>query len=194
MSKIPKHVEQKLQSFFELLVPSAIRLSFLLYGRQASFSKKIQEVKVKKEIKFNKKTYHKAKVKKEIKCNKKAYHKAKVEKETKANKVVFHLLKVKVKEKIINLKVDPTFDEAIFSYVNKFYFKKTREYIYYLWVVKFVKSPLVQRIKGNHKQWVVTKLRNQIFILTTSIETTNENLVWSNFEDWFNFISYVGKI
>jgi hypothetical protein len=56
-----------------------------------------------------------------------------------------------------------------------------------------VKSLLIKRRKGNHKQWVVTKLRSQIFIPTTCIETTDENLVWSNFEDWFNFISDAGK-
>jgi hypothetical protein len=45
MSKIQEHVEQKLQSFFELLVPSAIGLRFLLYGRQISSSKTtIQEI------------------------------------------------------------------------------------------------------------------------------------------------------
>jgi hypothetical protein len=58
MSKILEHVEQKLQSFFELLVPNAIRLKSLLYGGQASSSKTtIQEVKVEKEIECNKKTY-----------------------------------------------------------------------------------------------------------------------------------------
>jgi hypothetical protein len=51
MSQIPEHFEQKLQSFFELLVPGAIRLKFLLYGRQASLSNTtIQEIKVEKEI------------------------------------------------------------------------------------------------------------------------------------------------
>ncbi len=54
MSEIPKHVEQKLQSFFEFLVPSVIGLRSLLYEGQASFSKNtIQEVKV-KETKANK--------------------------------------------------------------------------------------------------------------------------------------------
>jgi hypothetical protein len=91
MFKILKHVEQELQSFFELLVPSAIRLRSLLYGGQASSSKTtIQEVKV--------------------------------EKETNANKVVLHL--VKVKEEIANLKIDPTFDKAIFSYIDKVYIEK----------------------------------------------------------------------
>jgi hypothetical protein len=80
----------------------------------------------------------------------------KVEKEIKANKVVFHL--VKVKEDIADLEVDPTFDEAIFSYIDKVYIKKFNKYIYYHWVVKHVKIPLVQRRKGNHKQWVVAKL------------------------------------
>ncbi len=67
MSKTTKHVEQELQSFFELLVPSAIRLRSLLYGRQVSYNKTtIQEVKVKKEIKANKIVLHLLKVKKEI--------------------------------------------------------------------------------------------------------------------------------
>jgi hypothetical protein len=57
MSKTPEHVEQKLQSFFELFVPSAIRLRFLLYGGQASLNKTIQEIKVEKEIECNQKTY-----------------------------------------------------------------------------------------------------------------------------------------
>jgi hypothetical protein len=39
MYKIPKHVEQELQSFFELLVPSVVGLRSLLYGKQANFSK-----------------------------------------------------------------------------------------------------------------------------------------------------------
>jgi hypothetical protein len=85
MSKIPKHVEQKLQSFFKLLVPSAIRLRSLLYERQASFIKKtIQEIKVK---------------------------------ENKVNKVVLHL--VKLKEEIVDLEVNFTFNEAIFSYIYR---------------------------------------------------------------------------
>jgi hypothetical protein len=118
MSKILQHVEQELQSFFELLVPSAIGLRSLLYGGQTSSSKTtIQEVKV--------------------------------DKETKANKVVFHL--VKVKEEIANLEVDPTSNEAIFSYIDKVYIEKFSKYIYYHWVVKFMNSPLVQRRKGNHK-------------------------------------------
>jgi hypothetical protein len=62
---------------------------------------------------------------------------------------VLHALKVK--EEIAYLKVHPTFDEAIFSYIDKIYIKKNSKYIYYLWVVKYVKSPLVQRRKGNHK-------------------------------------------
>jgi hypothetical protein len=96
MSKIPKYVEQELQSFFELLVPSAIGLRSLLYGGQASSSKTtIQEVKI--------------------------------EKETKTNKVVFHL--VKVKEDIADLKIDPTFDEAVFSYIDKVYIEKFNKYI-----------------------------------------------------------------
>ncbi len=71
-----------MQSFFELLVSSAIRLKSLLYGGQASSRiTTIQEVKIKKE--------------------------------TKANKVVLHLMKVK--EEIVDLKVDLTSDEAIFS-------------------------------------------------------------------------------
>ncbi len=73
----------------------------------------------------------------------------KVDKETKVNKVVFHL--VKVKEKSTYLEVDPTSNEAIFSYINKVYIEKFRKYVYYCWVVKFVNSPLVQRRKGNHK-------------------------------------------
>jgi hypothetical protein len=90
---------------------------------------------------------------------------------------------VKVKEEIVDLEVYPTFDEAIFSYIDKVYIKKISKYIYYCWVVEFVKSPLVQRRKGNHKQWVVTKLRIQIFSPNTYIETINGNLVWSNYED-----------
>jgi hypothetical protein len=100
---------------------------------------------------------------------------------------------VKVKEEIVYLEVDPTFDEAIFSYIDKVYIKKISKYIYYRWVVKFVKSPLVQRRKGNHKQWVVTKLRSQIFFPTTYTETIDGNLVWSNFEDKFNFTLDAGK-
>jgi hypothetical protein len=45
----------------------------------------------------------------------------KVEKETKVNKVLFHL--VKVKKEIANLKVNPTSNEAIFSYITKIYIK-----------------------------------------------------------------------
>jgi hypothetical protein len=37
---------------------------------------------------------------------------------------------VKVKEEIIDLKVDHTFDEAIFSYINKDYIEKVSKYIY----------------------------------------------------------------
>jgi uncharacterized protein (UPF0254 family) len=67
MSKIPKHVEHKWQSFFELLVPSVIGLRSLLYGGQASSNKTtIQEVKVEKETKANKVVLHLVKVKKEI--------------------------------------------------------------------------------------------------------------------------------
>jgi len=62
---------------------------------------------------------------------------------------VFHA--VKVKEKIAYLKVDPTFDEAIFLYIDKVYIKKISKYIYYLWVVKSMKSLLVQRKNGNHE-------------------------------------------
>jgi hypothetical protein len=34
-----------------------------------------------------------------------------------------------------------------------------------------MKSPLVRRRKGNHKQWVVAKLHSQRFIPIASIET-----------------------
>jgi hypothetical protein len=58
MSKIQEHFVQELQSFFELLVLSAIRLRSLLYGRQVSFSNiSIQEIKIEKEIECNKKSY-----------------------------------------------------------------------------------------------------------------------------------------
>jgi hypothetical protein len=110
MSKILEHVEQELQSFFKLMVPNVVRLRSLLYGRQANFSK-TKEVKVKKEIE----------------CDKKTYQEVKVE-ETKATKIVFHL--VKVKEEIADLEVDQTFDEAIFSYINKDYIEKVSKYIY----------------------------------------------------------------
>ncbi len=66
----------------------------------------------------------------------------KVEKETKANKVVLHL--VKVKEEIAYLEVDPTSNEAIFSYIDKVYIEKFSKYIYYHWVVKSTNNPLVQ--------------------------------------------------
>jgi hypothetical protein len=67
MSKIPNHVEHKLQSSFELLVPSAIGLRSLMYGGQASSSKiTIQEVKVEKENKANKVVLHLVKVKEDI--------------------------------------------------------------------------------------------------------------------------------
>jgi hypothetical protein len=56
-----------------------------------------------------------------------------------------------------------------------------------------VKSPLVLRRKGNHKQWVVAKIHSQRFTPTAYTKTTYENLVWSDFEDWFHFISNVGK-
>jgi len=67
------------------------------------------------------------------------------------------------------------FDEAIFSYINKVHIEKFNKYIYYHWVVKSMKSPLVQRRKGNHKQWVVAKLCSQIFIPIAYIETIDEN-------------------
>jgi hypothetical protein len=54
-------------------------------------------------------------------------------------------------------------------------------------------NPLVQRRKGNHKQWVVAKLHSQRFIPIAYTKTKDETLVWSNFEDWFHFISSVGK-
>jgi hypothetical protein len=67
MSKILEHVEQELQSFFELLVPSAIRLRSLLYGGQVNFSKTtIQEVKVEKDTKVNKIVIHVVKVKERL--------------------------------------------------------------------------------------------------------------------------------
>jgi hypothetical protein len=65
---------------------------------------------------------------------------------------------MKVKEEIIDLEIDPTFDETTFSYINKV--KKINKYIYYRWVVKSMKSFFVQRRKGNQKQWVGTKLCN----------------------------------
>ncbi len=77
--------------------------------------------------------------------NKKTIQKIKVEKETKVNKVVLHPMKVK--EEFANLKVDLTFNEAIFSYIDKVYIEKFNKYIYYHWVVKSMKSPLVQRRK-----------------------------------------------
>ncbi len=96
MSKFSKHVEHELQSSFELLVPNAIGLRSLLYGKQASSSKT-------------------------------TIHKVKVEKQTKANKVVLHL--VKVKEKFAYLKIDPTSNEAIFSYIDKVYIENFNKYI-----------------------------------------------------------------
>jgi hypothetical protein len=67
MSKILKHVEQELQSFFELLVPNVIRLKSLLYGGQASSSKTtIQEVKVDKETMANKVVLHLMKIKEKL--------------------------------------------------------------------------------------------------------------------------------
>jgi hypothetical protein len=74
---------------------------------------------------------------------------------------------VEVEEEIAYLKIDPTSNEAIFSYIDKVYIKKINKYIYYRWVVKSMESPLVQRRKGNHKKWVVAKLHSQIFIPTT---------------------------
>jgi hypothetical protein len=62
---------------------------------------------------------------------------------------------MKVKKKIAYLEIDPTSDEAIFSYIDKVYIEKFSKYIYYLWVVKSMKSLLVQRRKENHKRWVV---------------------------------------
>ncbi len=62
---------------------------------------------------------------------------------------MFHL--VKVKENITNLKVDPTSNEAIFSYIDKVYIEIFSKYISNRWVVKYVNNPLVQRRKGNHK-------------------------------------------
>ncbi len=88
--------------------------------------------------------------------NKTTIQEIKVDKEIKANKVVFHL--VKIKEKIVDLEVDPTSNEAIFSYIDKVYIEKFSKNIYFHWVVKFANNPLVQRRKGNHKQWVVAKL------------------------------------
>jgi hypothetical protein len=105
----------------------------------------------------------------------------KVEKETKANKLVLH--PVKVKEEIANLEVHPTSNEAILSYIDKIYNKKFSKYIYYCWVVKSVKSPLVLRRKGNHKQWIVAKFHSQIFTPIAYTKTIDENLVWSNFEN-----------
>ncbi len=67
---------------------------------------------------------------------------------------------MKVKKEIADLKVDPTSNEAIFSYIDKVYIKKFSKYIYYRWVVKYVNNPLVQKKKGNHKQWVVAKLHS----------------------------------
>jgi len=99
ISKILEHVEQELQSFFELLVPSAIWLRSLLYGRQASYNKTT-------------------------------------------------IQKIKIKEKIADLKVYLTSNEAIFSYIDKIYIEKFNKYIYYHWVVKSMKSSLVQRRKG----------------------------------------------
>ncbi len=55
---------------------------------------------------------------------------------------------MKVNEEIADLEIDPTSYEAIFSYIDKYYIEKFNKYIYYHWVVK---SPLVQRRKGNHK-------------------------------------------
>jgi hypothetical protein len=72
---------------------------------------------------------------------KQQFKKVKVEKETKANKVVLHL--VKVKEEIVNLKVDPKSNEAIFSYIDKVYIENFSKYIYNRWVVNYVKIPLV---------------------------------------------------
>jgi len=54
---------------------------------------------------------------------------------------------MKVKEEIIDIEIDPTFDETTFSYINKV--KKINKYIYYRWVVKSMKSFFVQRRKGN---------------------------------------------
>jgi hypothetical protein len=110
----------------------------------------------------------------------------KVHKDTKANKVVLHPMKVK--EEIVDLEVDPTCNEAIFSYIDKVYIEKFSKHIYYRWVVKFLNSPLVQRRKGNYKQWVVKKLCSQRFIPTTCTETKDENLIWSNLEDSIHFI------
>jgi len=50
---------------------------------------------------------------------------------------------MKVKKEITDLEVDPTFDETIFSYIDKVYIEKFNKYIYYHWVVKYVKSSLV---------------------------------------------------
>ncbi len=99
----------------------------------------------------------------------------KVKKETKANKVVLHSMKVK--EEVADFEIDPTSNEAIFSYIDKVYIEKFIKYIYYCWVVKSVNSPLVQRRKGNHKQWVVEKLCSQRFIPTACTKTKDEKLV-----------------
>ncbi len=77
----------------------------------------------------------------QVSSSKTTIQEVKIEKETKTNKVVFHL--VKVKEDIADLKIDPTSNEAIFSYIDKIYNKKFNIYIYYYWVVKYVKNPLV---------------------------------------------------
>jgi hypothetical protein len=85
----------------------------------------------------------------------------KVKKETKANKVVLHSMKVK--EEIADLKIDPTSNEAILSYIDKVYIENFSKYIYYCWVVISVNSPLVQRRKGNHKQLVGTRDLRTLF-------------------------------
>jgi hypothetical protein len=70
----------------------------------------------------------------------------KIEKEIKVNKIVLH--PVTVKEEIADLKVDLTSNEAIFSYIDKVYIKNLSKYIYYHWVVKYMKTLLVQKRKG----------------------------------------------
>jgi hypothetical protein len=58
---------------------------------------------------------------------------------------------MKMKEEIAYLKMNPTSEEAIFSCIDKVYIENFNKYIYHLWVVKSMKSFLVQRRKENHK-------------------------------------------
>jgi hypothetical protein len=103
----------------------------------------------------------------------------KVQEEVECSKIVIQ--KVTVKEEFVDVQIDVTYNEYIFSCIDKLYNEKVSKNLYYQWVAKHVKAPKVERKVGSSNFQHVQQDHNLIFTLTTCTLTMNEDLISKRF-------------